>query len=77
MKKDRAISNAMNHPYKLGAGAKKRRKLGPEKIFETVMKEWKRGTLMSGGGQNVSSQSQALAIAFSEQESKKKRLRKK
>lgn len=61
------VAKALKHPNKLGAGAKKRKKLNPQEKVATVMKEWKRGTLKSGGsGKTVKSKSQALAIAMSE-----------
>lgn len=60
------VNWAMNHPNKLGAGAKKRRKLsGPNKIH-AVMGEFKWGTLHSGSGGIVTNRKQAIAIAFSE-----------
>lgn len=71
MKKDEdskpaAVKEAMKHPDKLGAGAAKRKKLTGDQKVETVMSEWKRGTLRSGGGEKVKSQDQAVAIAMSE-----------
>jgi len=61
------VAEALKHPNKLGAGAKKRKKLNSQEKVATVMKEWKRGTLKSGGsGKTVKSKSQALAIALSE-----------
>lgn len=60
------IEEAMKHPNKLGAGAKKRKKLNPQEKVATVMKEWKRGTLKSGGsGKTVKSQKMAISIALS------------
>lgn len=57
----------MRHPDKLGAGAKKRKHLkNPEDKVETVMKEFKRGTLHSGSGPKVTNRKQAIAIALSE-----------
>lgn len=62
-----AIREAMRHPDVLGAGAAKRRGLMPKDKIHTVMKEFKRGTLRSGGGgQKVTSRKQAIAIALSE-----------
>lgn len=40
--------------------------------FKKVMEEWRNGTLRSSNGDRVTSQSQALAIAFSEAESVRK-----
>lgn len=57
----------MQHSNKLGAGAKKRRKLKSKKDkVGVVMSEFKRGTLHSGSGQIVKKRSQALAIAMNE-----------
>lgn len=65
--KKTAIKKAMKHPDVLGAGAKKRRALkNPKDKVETVMAEFKRGTLHSGGGPKVKSRKQAIAIALSE-----------
>lgn len=61
------IQKAMHHPDKLGAGAKKRRQLkNPKDKIETVMKEFKRGTLHSGSGAKVTNPKQATAIGLSE-----------
>lgn len=54
------------HPDVLGAGAKKRRKLGSKDKIHAVMGEFKRGTLHSGSGGKVRSRKQAIAIALSE-----------
>ena len=59
------VAEALKHPNKLGAGAKKRKKLNPQEKVATVMKEWKRGTLKSGSGKMVKSQKQAIAISLS------------
>jgi hypothetical protein len=64
--RDKAITQAMKHPDKLGAGAKKRRKLSPKKRTHAVLSEFKRGTLRSGSGQHVKNRKQAIAIAISE-----------
>lgn len=64
-KEDR-IKEAMRHPDKTGAGAKKRKKLSPDEKFEAVMREFARGTLHSGSGAKVTSRKQALSIAYSE-----------
>jgi hypothetical protein len=58
---------AMKHPDKLGAGAKKRGKLKEKKDkVAVVMKEFARGTLRSGSGDKVTDRKQAIAIAISE-----------
>lgn len=67
LKSEKDIKEAMKHPHKLRAGAKKRKKLkSKEDKFHAVMKEWKRGTLMSGSGQKVTDRKMAIAIAMSE-----------
>jgi hypothetical protein len=60
------IKNAMMHPNKLGAGAKKRKKLSPRRDEIAVMEEFARGTLHSGDGKIVKDYRQAYAIAKSE-----------
>jgi len=60
------ITKAMQHPDKLGEGAKKRKSLKGKEKVEVVMKEYKRGTLHSGSGEKVSNPKQAIAIALSE-----------
>ena len=60
------ISKAMQHPDKLGAGAKKRKALPAKDKKKVVMKEFERGTLNSGSGARVKSRKQAIAIAMSE-----------
>jgi Family of unknown function (DUF6496) len=62
----KAIKEAMRHPDKLGAGAKKRKKLKPKDRITAVMKEYGRHTLNSGSGHKVSNRRQAIAIAMSE-----------
>lgn len=63
---EESIRKAMRHPDKLGAGAKKRRKLkAPDKV-KTVMKEFAHGTLHSGSGEIVTNPKQAVAIGYSE-----------
>lgn len=62
------IRAAMRHRDEPGAGAESRRKhhlRGQEKVH-VVMKEFKRGTLRSGGGRKVTNRKQAIAIALSE-----------
>lgn len=61
-----AVKKAMKHKNVLGAGAKKRKKLGGKAKIEVVMKEFKRGTLHSGSGAKVSNPKQAIAIGLSE-----------
>jgi hypothetical protein len=67
------IREAMRHVDKLGAGAKKRKKLSGKDKVETVMAEFKRGTLHSGGGPRVKKRKQAVAIAMSEAGMSKKK----
>ena len=67
-----AIKEAMKHPDKLGAGAKKRKKLHGEDKVHAVMAEYKRGTLNSGSGHKATSRKQAIAIAMSEAGKSKK-----
>ena len=62
----------MKHPNKLGAGAKKRKKLSADDKVTTVMKEYERGTLHSGSGDIVKDRDQAVAIALSEAKKRKK-----
>lgn len=66
MTRQERIKEAMKHPNRLGAGAKKRRKLNPKDKISVVMKEFSRGTLHSGSGEIVTDKKQALAIALSE-----------
>lgn len=66
-KESHASKSAMKHPDVLGAGAAKRAKIhNPNTKVATVMAEYERGTLHSGGGQKVSNPKQAIAIALSE-----------
>jgi hypothetical protein len=60
------IKEAMQHPDKLGAGAKKRKHLKGQEKVHVVIKEFKRGTLHSGSGKIVKNRKQAIAIAMSE-----------
>jgi hypothetical protein len=61
------LKKALSHPDVLGAGAKKRKRLSPERGKAAVMAEYERGTLRSGGsGEHVKSHKQAYAIAMSE-----------
>jgi hypothetical protein len=64
--KKKRESEAMDHPDKLGEGAKKREHLPPAEKREVVMKEFGRGTLHSGSGEKVTNPKQAAAIAYSE-----------
>ncbi len=64
---------AMKHPDKLGAGAKKRQSLHGKEKREVVMEEFKRGKLNSGSGEKVTDPKQAVAIAYSESGEKKKK----
>ena len=64
--KTRTIIEALKHSNKLGAGARKRRKLSPKNKVHAVMAEYKRGTLHSGSGKIVRNRKQAVAIAMSE-----------
>lgn len=57
---------AMKHPDKLGAGAKKRKHLPAKEKIGVVMSEFKHGTLHSGSGQKVYNPKQAIAIGLSE-----------
>ena len=57
---------AMKHPDKLGAGAKKRKSLPAKEKLGVVMSEFKHGTLHSGSGAKVSNPKQAIAIGLSE-----------
>lgn len=66
MKAPTPISKAMRHSNKLGAGAKARKHLKGQAKVAVVMKEFKRGTLHSGGGKIVKNPKQAIAIAMSE-----------
>lgn len=60
------VKMAMKHSSKVGAGAKKRESLPCKEKVHVVMKEFKRGTLHSGGGGIVKNPKQAMAIAMSE-----------
>ena len=73
-KETKYIKKAMRHADKLGAGAKKRKKLkNPEDKIHVVMKEFDRGTLYSGSGQKVENPKQALAIGYSEARKRKRK----
>lgn len=63
--REKRIRDAMKHPDKLGAGARKRRQLDPKDRTEAVMREFHRGTLNFSGGK-VKNPKQAIAIALSE-----------
>jgi hypothetical protein len=71
MKEKASIKKAMQHPDKLGEGAKKRKVLPAKDKIKTVMKEFSRGTLNSGSGAKVTDKKQALAIGYSEARKKK------
>jgi len=77
MPKNKKIIEAMKHPDKLGAGAKKRKKLSGKDKIHTVMSEFKRGTLHSGGGGKVTNRRQAVVIALSEARKKGAKIPKK
>ena len=61
-----AQTKATKHSNKLGAGAKKRRKLKGKEKIPVVMHEFKKGTLHSSSGEIVKNPKQAVAIAMSE-----------
>lgn len=71
------IQRALRGSTKLGAGAKRRKKLKPKEKVKTVLKEFSRGTLHSGSGEIVKSKKQALAIALSEAGLSRKKRKKK
>ena len=62
----KVVKQAMQHADKLGAGAKKRKKLAPKTKVEVVMKEFKQHKLHSGSGAKVTNPQQAIAIGLSE-----------
>jgi len=64
--KEARKKEAMKHPDKLGAGAKKRKSLPAKEKVGVVMSEFKHGTLHSGSGAKVSNPKQAIAIGLSE-----------
>lgn len=66
-----AEKRAMHHADKLGAGAKKRKKLKPESKVKVVMEEFSKGLLHSGSGAKVTNPKQALAIGYSEARKRK------
>jgi hypothetical protein len=65
-KSDKEVEAATKHENKLGAGAKKRKKLRGQDKVHAVMKEFEAGTLHSGSGEIVTDRKQAIAIAMSE-----------
>lgn len=64
--KEERKKKAMQHPDKLGSGARKREKLPAKEKIPVVMSEFSRGTLNSGSGKKVTDKKQALAIGYSE-----------
>lgn len=64
--KEARKKEAMSHPDKLGAGAKKRKSLPAKEKVGVVMSEFKHGTLNSGSGHKVKNRKQAIAIGLSE-----------
>lgn len=62
----KSIKRALQHPDKLGEGAKKRKKLDPTDRIEAAVREYEKGTLHSGSGKKVKNKKQALAIGYSE-----------
>jgi hypothetical protein len=66
------VNKSLDHPNKLGAGARKREKLNPQEKSTAVMKEYSKGTLHSGSGSIVKNPAQAKAIAMSEAGKSKK-----
>lgn len=71
--KKKSAKEAMQHPNKLGAGAKKRKSLPAKEKINVVMSEFKRGTLHSGSGAIVTNPKQAVAIGYSEARKGKKK----
>ncbi|MHA1808028.1 MAG: DUF6496 domain-containing protein [Candidatus Thorarchaeota archaeon] len=65
-RRSKAVREALKHPDKPGAGARKRKHLSPDDKIHAVMAEYERGTLRSGSGEHVTSRDQAIAIAMSE-----------
>jgi hypothetical protein len=64
---------ALEHPDRLGEGAKKRRKLSPKERAAPIVEEFKKGTLHSGSGKIVTKPSQMRAIIRSETTPKEKK----
>lgn len=65
--KEERKKKAMQHPDKVGAGAKKRKSLPAKEKVGVVMEEFARGTLHSGKSKTpVTNRKQAIAIGLSE-----------
>lgn len=66
------VNNALKHKNILGAGAKKRKSLNKQENASAIMKEYKKGTLHSGGGGIVKNKKQAIAIIINTNKGRKK-----
>lgn len=71
--RNKAVSKALQHPNKLGAGAKARKNLNKSDNSNAIIAEYKRGTLHSGSGGVVKSKKQAIAIIVSTNKGRKKK----
>jgi len=67
------VNKALEHPNKLGAGARKRENLNAPEKKESVMKEFAHHKLHSGSGEIVTNPKQAMAIGYSEAGEHKKK----